>query len=100
MIFETKLGPFWVDDFRTPRETRVGFPDISFVRMVGQDPEYAWSLDKEEVLHEAAGDVGAEVSLLVPGGWTLTPPSALDAFIEAVKVRAEAKAPTNRTVLR
>ncbi len=100
MHFDTKLGPFWVDDFRTPAETRVGFEDISFVRMVGQDPEYMWSLDKEEVLYEAAHDVGGSVSLIVPGGWRLEPTTALEAFIEAVKARAAAKTPTNRNVTR
>lgn len=91
----TPIGPFWVDDFATT-DTRIGIADITTVENLGPNSTYAWSLDQEEALLASAGEVGATLELLVPGGWRLRPGESLPKFLEALTRRAAALPRTNR----
>lgn len=87
----TPLGTYWIDDYSS-EDTRIGLRDVELVDNRGPDSTYRWSLDQEEALLAAAAEVHASLSLLVPGGWRLTPGTALPAF-EAALARGAARRP-------
>ena len=79
----TPLGSFWVDNF-SAKDTRIGIRDVERVDNMGPDSTFRWSADQEDALHKAAGEVGATLDLLVPGGWRVQPGTALPALEKAL----------------
>ena len=97
--FLTPIGTFCVDDF-SMSDARISIVEVEVVEALGPNSVYAWSLDQEEALVEAAKDIGATASLLVPGGFRIVPGEALPKVVEALKARAATMTPTGRTVAR
>ena len=96
---ETPIGTFSFDTFLLS-DTRIGIKDCRIEEDRGPNSTYSWPLDQEEALIAAAQDVGAEASLLVPGGFRITPGSAVAAVREALRFRCHAMKPTGRRLTR
>ena len=91
----TPIGQFWIDD-GSPEDTRIGVHGVTVVENQGPNSTYAWSLDQEEALFAAARLVGAELDLLVPGGWRVVPGAALPRLIAALEACAATASPSAR----
>ena len=94
----TALGIYWVHEGQD--DVRVGIRDVTMALNRGPDSEYEWSLDQEQALARAAHDVGATIDLLVPGGWRITPGSAMPALRVRLPAVAGEWVRTGRTIRR
>ena len=95
----TSLGTYWVQDGQDD-DVRVGLRDVTIAVNRGPESEYEWSLDQEQALERAAHDVGASIELIVPGGWRITPGSAMAALRTRLPAVAGQWAYTGRTIRR
>jgi hypothetical protein len=95
----TPIGTFAFDD-ALESDARVIIRDVETVENLGPNSTYAWSLDQEEAILAAANDVGAEATLIAPGGWQIKPGRLLAAVGVALGERARAMKRNGRRIVR
>jgi hypothetical protein len=94
----TRIGVFVIDDGSVD-DCRIHVRSVEVVENRGPDSTYSWLTDQEEALLAAAASVGATAMLLVPGGWRITPGTAMPAVVHALAALAKTMAPTDRRTM-
>lgn len=90
----TNIGTFTIDDGSEDDSRICVEPQV--VDALGPNSTYAWPTDQMEALQAAAEEAGAQANLLVPGGWRITPGSAMPQVEANLKRLANAMQPTDR----